>query len=598
MRRFGYILPIIYIFISCSTEKSELSIQAESYLQDYTEVYRDLYTIAAEAEWQSNTRIIEGDTINAARTIAAHEALAAFTGSEENIEQARKFLNRKEALRPIQVKQFETILYTAANNPATVRDVVEARIAAETAQVERLFGFDFKIDGKSVSPNNIDDLLIDSYDLDERLKVWNASKEVGIGLKKGLVNLVNLRNASVQALGYTNYFQYQVSDYGMETSEMLAILDNVISQLRPLYQELHTYIRYTLAGRYGVPVPILIPAHWLPNRWGQDWSALVEVGGFDLDSAIASKGPDWLLKQAEDFYVSLGFDELPASFWEKSSLYPLPADAEYKKNNHASAWHMDLESDVRSLMSVEANTRWYATTHHELGHIYYYMAYSNNDVPPLLRGGANRGFHEAIGSLLGNAALQKPFVETIGLLDEIGEVDQIQTLLKEALNDVIFIPFAAGVMTQYENELYSKPLDVDRYNERWWQLKAQYQGISPPSERGEQFCDAASNTHINDDAAQYYDYAISTILLYQLHGHIAEIILDEDPHATNYFGQKKVGKFLWRIMEVGRTEDWRELLSRYTGEDLSAEAMLTYYEPLMSWLTEQNEGRVHTLPSL
>ena len=33
-------------------------------------------------------------------------------------------------------------------------------------------------------------------------------------------------------------------------------------------------------------------------------------------------------------------------------------------------------------MSVEA-TRWFTTTHES--HIYYYMSYTNDDVPPLLR---------------------------------------------------------------------------------------------------------------------------------------------------------------------------------------------------------------------
>ena len=35
--------------------------------------------------------------------------------------------------------------------------------------------------------------------------------------------------------------------------------------------------------------------------------------------------------------------------------------------------------------------------HHELGHIFYYQAYTRPEVPPLLRSGANRGFHEALG---------------------------------------------------------------------------------------------------------------------------------------------------------------------------------------------------------
>lgn len=55
----------------------------------------------------------------------------------------------------------------------------------------------------------------------KRLKAWEASKEVGKGLKSGLVNLRDLRNKTVQGLGYNDYFEYQVSDYGMSSKEMI-----------------------------------------------------------------------------------------------------------------------------------------------------------------------------------------------------------------------------------------------------------------------------------------------------------------------------------------------------------------------------------------
>jgi len=97
-----------------------------------------------------------------------------------------------------------------------------------------------------------------------------------------------LRNETVRALGYDDYFQYQVSDFRMTTAEMLELLHQFVEELRPLYRELHTYARYTLAERYGAgEVPDLIPAHWLPNRWGQDWSSLVTVAGLGI-SIVAS----------------------------------------------------------------------------------------------------------------------------------------------------------------------------------------------------------------------------------------------------------------------------------------------------------------------
>jgi peptidyl-dipeptidase A len=184
------------------------------------------------------------------------------------------------------------------------------------------------------------------------------------------------------------------------------------------------------------------------------------------------------------------------------------------------------------------------------------------------------------------------------LLAGDGQADETQALLKEALNYIIFIPWSAGTMTQFEYELYAKNLPKDQYNRRWWEMVKKYQGIEPPNERGEEYCDAATKTHITDDAAQYYDYALSFILLYQLHDHIATKILKQDPHATNYYGNQEVGRFLDEIMRPGSSRDWREVLREKTGEDLSAKAMLRYFEPLMEYLKKENAGREHTLEDI
>ena len=572
---------------------------AQAFLDTYTETLLPLYYESAEAEWAANTHIVEGDDTNAQRVQEANEALAAFTGSAENIAQARFFLQMRGRLTDLQVRQIEAVLYEAASNPQTVPELVSERIAAETAQNEQLFGFTYMLNGEEVTTNDIDRILRESTDVAERLAAWETSKTVGPTLTDGLERLRDLRNSVVGALGYDDYFTYQVSDYGMTSEEMVQLMRQINDELRPLYRELHTYFRYQLAEQYGVPVPELLPAHWLPNRWGQDWGALVSVEGADIDPALEERGAAWLVEQSERFYVSLGFDPLPASFYDLSSLYPLPDGADYKKNNHASAWHLDLQDDVRSLMSIEPNRDWYETTHHELGHIYYYMAYTNPDVPPLLRGGANRAYHEAVGSLMGLASLQPRFVAEVGLAPEGDPPDAIQALLKEALNYVVFIPWSSGVMTEFEHDLYVNELPREQWNARWWELKRQYQGIAPPDEAraavGSAFNDAATKTHINNDPAQYYDYALSFVLLFQLHDHIASEILHEDPRDTNYFGREDVGDFLKAILTPGATVDGNELLRQTTGESLSARAMLEYFAPLMEWLREQNSGRAHTI---
>lgn len=374
------------------------------------------------------------------------------------------------------------------------------------------------------------------------------------------------------------------------------MLDRLVAEVRPLFEQLQCWARHELARRYGVAEPpALIPAHWLGNRWGQSWPGLVE--GVDMDALVSDREPEWLVQQAERFYTSMGFSPLPQTFWVNSDLYPVPEGATpgertRRKNAHASAWHVDLEGDVRSLMSVEPTWDWFTTTHHELGHIYYYMSYSRPEVPLLLRQGANRSYHEGVGDLIALAAAQEPYLREIGLLEEGQQVDQMQWLLDSALTGPItFLPWSAGTMSHFERDLYASDLPPEELNRRWWEHVARFQGIAPPSERPADGCDACTKTHINDDPGQYYDYALANVLLYQLHDHICREILHEDPRACNYYGHREVGDFLRAVLSPGMTRDWREVLVEHTGRDLTAEPMLEYYRPLMQYLEEQNRGR-------
>ncbi|MEN9340604.1 MAG: hypothetical protein RIQ62_1916, partial [Bacteroidota bacterium] len=190
------------LLCACGNGDKKIQTEAQQFLDSYSTKYLELITAANEASWKSNIQIIEGDSTNALATRKTGEALATFTGSESVIKQAKAFLANKEQLTELQQKQIENILFQAANNPATVDSLVKARIKAETEQTEKLFGFQYKIGDKKVTTNEIDDILKDETDLAKRRQAWEASKEVGKGLKTGLENLRGLRNKTVQALGF------------------------------------------------------------------------------------------------------------------------------------------------------------------------------------------------------------------------------------------------------------------------------------------------------------------------------------------------------------------------------------------------------------
>jgi peptidyl-dipeptidase A len=296
------------------------------------------------------------------------------------------------------------------------------------------------------------------------------------------------------------------------------------------------------------------------------------------------------MRTAEDFYVSLGFPRLPESFWQNSDLYPVDPGSPRKKNSHASAWHVDGETDVRSLMSVIPNQQWFGTAHHELGHVYYYLAYARPEVPYLLRAGANRAFHEAIGDLARLASEQVPYLRKVGLMRAADEPNPAATLLQTGMDWLVFLPFAAGTMTHFEHDLYEKELPPAEWQRRWWQYVSTYQGVQAPRSRDDDLCDACTKTHINDDPAQYYDYALATLIKFQLHNHICTTMVKQDVRNCDYSGNEAVGKFLRGILSLGATQDWRKVMREATGEDIGPRAMLAYFEPLLADLLNRNLG--------
>jgi len=588
-----FLTAILFVTsIGFTDDKSELQKKADEFLLLYNSMYQRVSAQVNEAYWLASTDVSETHT---GQRIGADQVYSAFQGDPTVIERVRNFLKSKDQLDPLTVRQLNKILYNGAHSPGTIPDIVNKRVVAEAKQSSILDGFEFCAEKqgdkcvKVVTPNMIQDVLMKSTDLAERKKIWEVSKQSGVALKPGIVELQKLRNEVAKETGFHSFFDLEVSDYGMTVPEMMALNEKLISDLQPLYRQLHTWAKYRLAEKYKQPVPKTIPAHWLGNRWSQTWPGLVE--GVEMDELFKGKTKEWIVQQGERFYVSLGMPNLPQSFWQKSDLYELPPDSPRKKNTHATAWHIDLDHDVRSLMSIRPDFEWFTTAHHELGHIYYYLSYSNPNVPITLREGANRAFHEGIGYLIATAARQVPYMKQIGVMPADMKIDQTQWLLDEALENVVFMPWSSGTMTHWEHDLYEDNLSPDQYNKRWWEYVKKYQGVEPPELRSEECCDACTKTHINDDPAQYYDYALSYVIQYQLHDYIARKILHQDPHSCNYYGNKEVGKFLSDILKLGATRDWREVIKQATGEELSTRAMVDYFKPLQAYLEQQNKGR-------
>ena len=364
--------------------------EADAFLSEFIPGWLPLQTAAAEADWAAATDVSEAHT---AAKVARNLELNRYAGAPEVIDTVVRLLARREALDDRTARQLEKIRLDAAEAPGTVPEVVKARTEAEAKQSATQDGFAYTLRRGSRARRRRRPTTSTASSWSRA--TWPSARPpgrpprtIGRPLRDGLLRLRDLRNKVARAMGFDNFFALQVADYGMTVPEMLALCDRLIDGMRPLYGQLHAWASHALAKRYGAEAPRdgRIPAHWLPNRWGQDWPGLVE--GIDMDEPFKGKPKEFITEQAERFYISIGFPRLPSSFWEKSDLYPADPKSGRKKNSHASAWHIDLAGDVRSLMSIEPNSRWFGTTHHELGHIYYYISYSTPaGAVPAARGG-------------------------------------------------------------------------------------------------------------------------------------------------------------------------------------------------------------------
>src|SRR2546426_4901130 len=279
MRKIRFLFPLILAWdvsvSSAPAAQGQMLPQerADRFLEMVNAGYQALYRVESEAQWLAATDVTP---VHDAGSETAGKARAAFVGNPALIREAKALLEKRRDLKPITVLELERALLNAAEGPMTNPELVAARIEAETKQASLMNSFVFKLNDKPITPNEIDNFLQTNKNLGERQAVWEASKQSGPALKPGLVKLRDLRNGVARELGYKDYFSLQVASYGMTTDEMVKLQDEFMRELRPLYLQLHTWTKYEMAKRFGKPVPKRILAHWINNRWSQNWTGFIE----------------------------------------------------------------------------------------------------------------------------------------------------------------------------------------------------------------------------------------------------------------------------------------------------------------------------------
>ncbi len=453
-------------------------------------------------------------------------------------------------------------------------------------------------DEECLDLGHLSDIMAESREPDALLEAWNGWREISPPMQVLYTRQVELANEGATELGFADLGTMWRSAYDMPAEDFLGELDRLWGEVAPLYEALHCHVRAKLGEQYGtdlVPQDGSIPAHLLGNMWAQDWSNIYPMvapeatePAYDLSAILKERDFDaiQMVRTGEAFFSSLGFAELPPTFWERS-LFTKPRDRDVVC--HASAWDVDEKDDLRIKMCIKTNAEDFKTIHHELGHNYYQRAYKQEGY--LYRASANDGFHEAVGDTVA-LSITPEYLQKIGLLENVPDPSgDVALLMKRALEGIAFLPFGL-LVDQWRWKVFAGEVGPEAYNDLWWQLREKYQGIDAPNERPVDAFDPGAKYHIPANTP-YTRYFLARILQFQFHRALCEIAGDEGPmHRCSIYGNKAAGERLNTMLEMGRSEPWPVVLKTLTGQPaMDATAILDYFAPLKVWLDEQNQGR-------
>ncbi|UYV73684.1 hypothetical protein LAZ67_11000344 [Cordylochernes scorpioides] len=333
-----------------------------------------------------------------------------------------------------------------------------------------------------------------------------------------------------------------------------------------VYLEMHAYVRMKLVKLYGEEVvkpdgPI--PAPPARQHVGRELEILQDISRPFPDKQDVDITPEMvrrnltaiqMFKISEDFFTSLGMKRMTPEFWHYSVL-----EKQEAMKCYTFAWTLCADDDFRMMHCSVPTQEDLALVHHMMGNIQYYQHYANQlDV---FQYGANPGFHEAIGGSPG-----------------VVEAD-INFLMSMALEKIAFLPFS------YLIDLWRWDIfrgSVDNLNDRWWQLRQQYQGLCPPVRRSENDFDPGANNHVPGNSPQIRHF-FSYILQFQLQevlcreaGHVGPL------HTCDIYGSHAAGDKLAGLLRLGSSMPWQDALARMTGGSgkLDARPLLNYFAPL------------------
>src|SRR5271157_6100110 len=524
--------------LACCSARKPTPEEARKFIDDAEQKLLVLSVDQSRADWVKSTYITD-DT----ETLAAKLDEREIAATVEYAKQSTRFDGLE--LDPVTARKIK--LLKLSLTIATPSDPKESEeLTRIVAGLEGTYGKGKYCPSGPASCKDLDQLsniLADSRDPKQLLDAWTGWHAIARPMRRDFARYVELANKGAQQLGFKDNGAMWRAKYDMPPDAFAAELDRLWGQVRPLYLSLHAYVRARLRAKYGDAVPASgpIPAHLLGNMWAQEWDNIYALAapanadpGYDLTALLKKRNTDWkqMVKYGENFFVSLGFDPLPQTFWERS-LFLKPRDREVVC--HTIALSITPEYLVKlGLLDKAPDTS------------------------------------KDIGLLL-HRALEKIAFLPFGLV-----IDQWRWKV-----------FSGEIPPEKYNQTWWE------LRQKYQGIAPPGPGGTPEgAARGEEDFDPGAKYHVAANVP-YMRYFLADILQFQFHRALAQAAGCTGPlNRCSIFGDKAAGSRLNAMLEMGQSRPWQDALEKIAGtREMDASAIRDYFAPLQKWLDEQNRGK-------
>ena len=525
---------------------------AADFVARHVAVIEPLFRAYAEAYWRANTTGRAEDQEEMARLKAEIMRLYA---DPQALAQLKVWQEDERRPRdPLLARQVD-LLYRRFLAGQRDEEIIEALTALEKSVQARYVNHRPQVRGRTLSDNDIAEVLRHEDDEALRREAWEASKEVGAQVADQVRELARLRNAAARRLGFRDHYALALFVSEIDEAWLLALLEELALRTEPPFRQVKAALDAALAERFHCTPADLRPWHYADPFFQQ----APDDDGLDLDPFFAQAPLEDLARRT---YRGMGLDVDP--ILSRSDLYERSG-----KNQHAFCLDLDRRGDVRVLCNLRPTERWMSTLLHELGHAVY-DAYINRDLPWLLRRPAHMLTTEAVAMLMGRLTQDPRWLREIAGVPT-AEAEALGPRLHDRLRQklLIFLRWAL-VMVHFERAFYADP-DRPDLNALWWELKARYQLLTPPEGRDQP--DWAAKYHIAMAPVYYHNYILGEVLASQLQDTIERT-------TGPLVNRPQAGAFLREaVFAPGSRWNWQEMVQRATGRPLDLSPLIGLVGP-------------------